>query len=590
MKSDSPTTETLEVVNNQEMEENTNSETEQEEAECLEEFIEPSAPLEDISKPNVFSFPLVNENLYPDLKLAELATVSCDKVLSPTKMKPFTHEQLESLYSIKEIDQVCRFEVEFVERELKDLSLQEHPLYILLKKYARSRTRFLKNTTEAEFTMHNLEENYKRIWKIENRVASSHGFCSCGRVVYASHNYKFALFCEDAYSIMDENMRNLQVMTSVNHVKFSQECALYRRQIEQIINELINADVFKHISNDTPIALNQQIENYDLRLKVTDLRNYVSILFKFLREMPQDKKLELDVQDWIKQLIALQLRIATWEDHVFILFHILRCLDGVGNWASSFVQIPSIENESFKYELLGSPDFHHCVAVLQILLKPVHQRLVFLEEHLKEVISTKNKNEKDLWIFVDSDGEEGSSSTDDCNKLRESDIVALFDQIPWELIFKTMCFAQKVGDSYEIDLEKVSFGHHVIKVIAFTTKFLAILKTGLLSLTDRHKQFAKRLGKLIKETLFYLRDIINIYQKSPSYKDPEEYQRIQVEYDELLIRSACFIYEIQKLSLFQYLADFPYELVTTKALWKLYYCLHSGDFKAQKAGNLYSNF
>ncbi|CAG9807355.1 unnamed protein product [Chironomus riparius] len=582
MKPDSPI-ETLEVtneMNKQETEENINSETEQEESiEC----IQPSAPLEDISKPNIFSSPLVNENLYPDLKLAEVATVSFEKTLSPSIMKPFTQHQLESLYKINELDQVYRFEEEFVERELKDTSLQEHPLYILLKKYARSRSRFMKNTNDAECTMQNLEGNYKKIWKIEHRQASNNGFCTCGRVLYASHSYKFALFCDDAYSEMDQSMRNLQVMTSINHVKFSQECALFHRQIEQMINELINADVFKHISNDSPIALNQQIENYDLRLKVTDLRIYVSILFKFLREMPQEKQLELDIQNWIKQLISLQLRIATWEDHVFILFHILRCVDGVGNWASSFVQIPSVEDESFKYELLGSPDIHHCISILQILLMPIHKRLVFLEDHLKDVISTKNKSEKDLWILVDSDGEEGSSSTEDCSKLRESDIVALFDQIPWEFVFKTMCFAQKVGDSYEIDLEKVSFGHHVIKVIAFTSRFLAILKIGLFDLTDRHKQFAKRLGKLIKETLFYLRDIIRIYQKSSSYKDPEEYQRIQVEYDELLIRSACFIYEIKKLSLFQYLADFPYELVTTKALWNLYYCLHSGDFKPRYA-------
>jgi hypothetical protein len=384
---------------------------------------------------------------------------------------------------------------------------------------------------------------------------------------------------------MDQNMKNIQVMTSHNHVKFSQECALFHRQIEQLINELLNADVYKHISNDSPIALNEKIENYDLRLKVIDLRNYVSILFKFLREMPQDKKLELDVRNWIKQLISLQLRISTWEDHVFILFHILRCADGVGNWASSFIQIPSIGDECYKYELLGSPDLHHCVSVLNILIRPISKRNVFLEEQLKDVIATKNKSEKDLWILVDSDGEEGSSSSNDCSQLRESDLVALFDQIPWELIFKAVCSAQKVGDSYEIDLEKVSFGHHVIKVIAFTCHFLSIIKNGLVFITDRHKQFAKRLGKLIKETLFYLRDIISIYQKSPSYKDPEEYQRIQVEYDELLIRSAFLIYDSRKLSLFQYLADFPYELVTTKSLWRLYYCLHSGDFIALNSGN-----
>lgn len=560
---------------------NQETEIEKEEEICdKSDSVQPSAPLENVPKSNIFSFPIVtNENLYPDLKLVQqTSAVINEKILSPVEMKPFSLEQLETIYHNNEIKQVEIFEGEFNERELKDASLQDHYLYVLLKKYSRSRIRFLKNTNDAESAMKKLEQNYKAIWKIESKVASAHGFCACGRVLRATHNYDFAIFSEEINGEMEENMKKLQIFTSHNHVKFLQEAALYYRQIEQFINELMNDNVFKSITNNSPIALNDKIENSEMRIKVNELRTCVSVLFKFLREMPQDKKLEKDVKDWIRQLVSLQLRIATWEDHVFILFHILRCRDGVANWASCLIQIPSIENKLTKYEVLGSPDFHHCVAILHILLMPISKRLSFLEEYLKDVIASKTKSEKDLWILVDSDGEDGCSSSDDYSKLKENDLVVLFDQIPFELIFKTMCYAYTNGESYALDTEKISFGHYVIKAIAFSSKFICIIKNGLLSITDRHKQFAKRLGKLIKETLFYLSDIISMFKKSPSYKDPEESQRIQIEYDELIIRSACFIYESKKLSLFQYLADFPYELMSIKAVWKLYYCLHIGDF------------
>lgn len=109
---------------------------------------------------------------------------------------------------------------------------------------------------------------------------------------------------------------------------------------------------------------------------------------------------------------------------------------------------------------------------------------------------------------------------------------------------------------------------------------MGILKRGLTTYdSERYKQFAKRLGRLMKHTLFYVSDIMRIYRSKEGYKDPEECLRIQVEFDELIIRSAQFIYESKKLSLFQYLADFPCNLVSAKSLWKLFYYLHVGDFK-----------
>lgn len=591
MKSDSPEIETLEVSYAQESDDITNTNFSEIKAvvkeNVFEDCVAPSAPIEEIPEPNIFSFPLKIENqtLYPDLKLVE-QPANHEKILSPMAMKPFTKAELECLYSNHQIKHVEIFEEEFNQRELKDSSLQEHFLYVLLKRYTKARSRFLKNSNDAENVMRKLEDNYKNIWKVQSKVASAHGFCACGRVLRATHTYNYALFSEEIYGELDLNMKKLQMFTSHNHIKFLQESILCHRQIEQLINHLMNDSAFKHITNESPITLNPKTDNQNMQIKINELRTYISVLFKFFREMPQDKIVQTDVKGWIKQLVSLQLRIATWEDHVFILFHILRCRDGVGNWASCLVQIPSVIDSITNYDLLSMPDFHHCIAVLHIILMPISKRQIFLEEYLKDVIASKNKSEKDLWILVDSDGEGGSSSSEDYSKLKENDLVQLFDQISFELIFKSMSFAYKNDENYVLDVEKLSFGHNVIKIIAFCSKFISIIRNGLVSITDRHRQFAKRLGKLIKETLLYLRDIISIYNSSQGYKDPEQYQRIQLEFDEQIIRSTWYIYECNKLSLFQYLADFPYELLSIKATWKLFFCLHTGGFSSQEEGAL----
>jgi hypothetical protein len=84
---------------------------------------------------------------------------------------------------------------------------------------------------------------------------------------------------------------------------------------------------------------------------------------------------------------------------------------------------------------------------------------------------------------------------------------------------------------------------------------------------------------MMKHTLAHISDLIQIYTNRDGYKDPEELQQIQVEFDELIMRSAYFIYESKKLSLFQYLVDFPYQHMSIKAVWKFFFCLHVGDFK-----------
>lgn len=573
-------------------------EQQEEEKVCDKEVVEiPSAPdiqeetVASVSResvPSVHTNLLYDKTMYPDLN--ELATQAqavqiTEKILSPVSVKPFTPLQIEQLYSNREIQLMEMFEGEFVDKELKDSSIGDHPLYVLLKKYAKSRAKFLINQRNISQFVKKLDNNYKKIWRIEKRTISNHGFCECGKAVRGSHDFYHAVFDEDVNSEMNKNLKELLTMSCFNHTKFSQDSELCQRQIEQMLAELMSSKAFNHVPKDSPVALNEEVVYTDMKSKINELRLFISILFKFLRAGIHDKHLTTMVQDWIKKLVALQLRVATWQDHVFILFHILRCPVGVGNWAAELVQVPVMDRSSDELQSPFSyPEFQHCIALLAALLLPVKDRGTFLEGITKDLIPTTDNVEDDVWILVDSDGEEGSSPSGECIGLKENDLVAIYDQIPFEMVFRMMTYVNKKGESYYLNTSKIS-GHHIIKAIAFSSKFIAILKRGLTTYdTERYKQFAKRLGRLMKHTLFYVSDIIQIYRNRETYKDPEESDRIQVEFDELIVRSAHFIYESKKLSLFQYLADFPYHLVSTKSLWKLYYYLHVGEFKVMDEG------
>lgn len=550
----------------------------------IEEDVKPQAPKE---VPSVHSKLLYDKTIYPDLNEITQSTAIqiTEKILSPVAVKPFTPLQIEQLYSNREVQLIEMFESEFVEKELKDNSIQEHPLYALLKKFGKSRAKYLVNLRNVAHVSKTLDDNYKKIWRVEKRTVSGHGFCACGKAVRGSHDYSHAVFDEDVNSEMNRNLKELLNMSCFNHTKYSQDSELYQRQIEQMIGELMNSKAFAHVPKDSPVVLHDEVVYPDMKSKINDLRLYISILFKFFRDAIHDKFLISCVQEWIRKLVALQLRVSTWQDHVFILFHILRCPVGVGNWAANLIQVPVMQRLPDEHQNpFIYPEFQHCVALLSALLLPVKDRGTFLEGITKDLVPSADNADEEIWILVDSDGEEGSSPSGECIGLKENDLVAIYDQIPFEMVFRLMTYIQKKGDEYELDATKIS-GHHIIKAIAFSSKFIAILKRGLTTYdSERYKQFAKRLGRLMKHTLFYVSDIIQLYRSRDGYKDPEESLRIQVEFDELIFRSAHFIYESKKLSLFQYLADFPYQLVSTKSLWKLFYCLHVGDFKIADEG------
>jgi ectopic P granules protein 5 len=142
-----------------------------------------------------------------------------------------------------------------------------------------------------------------------------------------------------------------------------------------------------------------------------------------------------------------------------------------------------------------------------------------------------------------------------------------------------LTLAELKSDNYHIDRESIS-GHHLLVSLAFGTNFVELLGQGLLTYnTERYKQFAKRLGRLIKHTVFYITELKEIWQlnmKSSRQTDPQTIARINIEYDSFVLRATYFIYKSQKLGAWQYLTGFPFSELRIQSMWKLYYCLHLG--------------
>lgn len=82
---------------------------------------------------------------------------------------------------------------------------------------------------------------------------------------------------------------------------------------------------------------------------------------------------------------------------------------------------------------------------------------------------------------------------------------------------------------------------------------------------------------------FFLDLCYELYEnfKDQALEDKAMMERLQVEYDAFFLRAIYYLYSSQKLGAWQFLAVIPYNMVTMKTLWKIFYFLHSSDNQAK---------
>lgn len=206
-------------------------------------------------------------------------------------------------------------------------------------------------------------------------------------------------------------------------------------QIEQYMRELFAHPAFAAIRTTTPATLTTKYDASSLDA-LNEMRITISILFGFLRRQVPDKEFSNDIKKWLEKLAAFYVRMATWQDHLFLIYHVLRCPPGIASWAIPLIQLPrTCTNKSPTTTPFVSDDINHCMTFLKVLLLPTKQRSQFLAQ-LQSSSAPIDATADDLWIIIDSDGEEDNTPVGECATLKESDLIALLNQVPFEHIFR----------------------------------------------------------------------------------------------------------------------------------------------------------
>ncbi|XP_058811309.1 ectopic P granules protein 5 homolog [Topomyia yanbarensis] len=531
------------------------------------------------------------QSLYPNLK--ELVT-SPDKQLPAevVSLKPYTRQQLGQFYAVdNELRQAEAFEQEFIARELQGSDhCGNHPLYQLLQCYAKARADYSLNLLECNALQHKSKKLAREVWLLREQTFIGTATCADEKVVRGQYQAMVATLQQTALNQLTATLKELVKQSCFQCNQRAYEVDATRLKINQKIYETLNLhSLLSNMPSNAPVVLNPSTYPTDLSVAIGELRLCISILFSFLRKGVTDKRFLSDVKSWIGKLVATQLRIANTHDHLFVLFHVLRSPSGIANWATRMIQMPV--GESF---LWGSSEFQHVLIVMASILLPVRKRNDFLEKLKVDTNRSIDVVQEEMWAIVDSDGEDCSSS-DSISELKEGDLVALIDQVPFGSIFRAMTQAdERLDGTFRLNEEAVT-GTYLLKSIAFGTIFVELLGNGLITYdADRYRQFAKRVARLIKHTVFYVSDLYRIFvehrKSSQVQADPAQLGRIRLEFDIFVVRSAHYIYRSRKIGTWQYLTGLPFDQLSINALWKLYFCLHLNEFKEEVISDVSSDF
>lgn len=491
--------------------------------------------------------------------------------------RTFTESQLESLYHNPELEANEAFVTSFIEANSNACN---HEFRELLLNYLRSRVKLLSTSQGIAELEKFVIVSAKHLWDTNRQTVVENGKCQDGTTVTAEHSYHVAIFDKKAASEIKQNLMVLRDKLHEAYCFNSYAAQVAKLQVEVYLHKLLHSmPELENMQSSAPIQAYLPDRRPAYLTEYADKLNCcISILFSVQRRPAKDDQFIINTRIWLSKLVSFLLRIATFNDHLFILNHVLRCPAGVSKWGGHFIQIPQLPIRiSAEYGIFGCAVLDHAVTVLATLLQPIRDRDNFL---LCMKVTPNDEdcanNESNVWVLLDSDGEEDDDPSKCWLHWQENDLVSFLNQIPFGEMYKFVLGVQTRDDVDLYDTSSVT-EEDFYRLLAFSTCVIKILKQGLHTFSlVRYKQFTKRICQLIRHSVMYISDHWEIFQAVNQKVTSLSRERLQAEYDQFFLRATCSIFSSQRLGAWQFMAAMPFGCISVKMLWKILWVLQNG--------------
>uniref|UniRef100_A0A182XYE4 Epg5-like TPR domain-containing protein n=1 Tax=Anopheles stephensi TaxID=30069 RepID=A0A182XYE4_ANOST len=573
------------------MEETVNGETEDEKTDVatVVDFTPTAPPCH--SAPSAATLPAL---LYPDL--SQLVQDACiqqmDNAFSTVTMDDSSEEldinvqhvrplyleciqQMEQTALESEREQLDALERQFVATEnphavARDPGDYDSDLHLSLQTYRAAYHSYCEIVKERSVAQQQIASLRGRCWDFQQVKFSASGHCDDSRLVSVSIKSRVASLnverCKEAKAEMS---------TMLDRCVTKEKEALIQLHHTRAIVE-------KNVS-DPPIPGYER--SVALRLKLRIIGNALRAeTHQHGCDKGEGCEYVQDLRKWFIQLGTGMLRAGSVDERVWLMFHLLRFPNGTGTWAHVLVHPLPIGKPDGQ---LADLELHAILTLTHVLVRPIAERQTFLApvDEPADLRPTPPANESktggDTFEWVDSDGEE--SSTDKrIRPIKESDLLALLDQIPFRRLFGSVT-NRTIERVKVLDAEHLPTTEMLILTL-FANKLIAILGEGLATYGGgiaRYSHFAQRLALLINDTVKFVGDVMRFYREMRTH--PCAYKHVdvvQIHFDTLVYRAARSIYSGGAV-LVRHLSTLPFALLSSRACWWLFDSMLKQNFNQQ---------
>eukprot|EP01127_Copromyxa_protea_P020857 TRINITY_DN7024_c0_g1_i1.p1 TRINITY_DN7024_c0_g1~~TRINITY_DN7024_c0_g1_i1.p1 ORF type:complete len:2310 (+),score=272.97 TRINITY_DN7024_c0_g1_i1:306-6932(+) len=377
------------------------------------------------------------------------------------------------------------------------------------------------------------------VWKMTKRTVGQRitsGPCS-EKVIIPPFEYEHMEFKSEVALRLQASMVSLRdtELESVTRVNFNAFLSflnvdtyisnfIYHSRLLSGVNDNDSVS-FLHPSQRSPIDV----------IEISAMKHMVQVLFNFYIQIPKDLDLDkegmfyIDIQNWLKKIIYLWQRVATFDDHLYILTHVIGC-QSIHTWGATFVQLPRSSQAIY--------DQHWSIENQQFFL-------TMLKRFLTPVRITKPSEPQNLLL--------------------EEDFIAIFRQFPFEEFMNSL-----FGGGGPVDM------------IYYISYDVVRMLTTAMDQFSTYRQFIQRSADVIRSLMLraatYTSSLL-LQLDSTSYR--EQAQPIKTLFDGLCSLAMKRLFNQMSCGVWQFLVFLPYQVLSTVTAYHLLnYVLTSGGNSA----------
>lgn len=411
----------------------------------------------------------------------------------------------------------------------------DQTLYQNLVDYEQLKHKLNNLVSEVKHLNRKMFNYVENVWVFTDKEPRKIGMCLQGKIAETTLKYRQAFLDEKQLNTLSISFDELSEMIGKDYIYYSFESQMKLHKIE------------------TQLSISYQTS--DEAERAIKLKSAISTLIDFMKHLGDSRSdFLLQCRKWLRSLIRKFLDQDTTENYQFIISQLSKGPAGTADWSADLIACKHFDQIEFD----STPQYiTHCSALLSELFNNLRVQLKKLVASNSDNLdpSAGNDFSDQNWSLIDprfSCSEELRLVSG--NSLTESDVTKFCLKIPVAQIFRS--YVQKCLEFNEFRQETdKNYEYIMLKLLTIGTIVIKTYQIGLETFNSiQYGNLIEYLSSQIRTIVIVLSDQWTEFKRRLKGVDDALMMRLQVEYDNFILRSILIILELRHSGIWRHLS------------------------------------